>query len=80
MDTLSTMVVMLIWGGFGGGGPAVIPDFQNLLACEQAQATVEDFYRPQHLVRTKCVELPKAIRPDAERAEYERLKRKFEGP
>lgn len=78
IEVTSTMAAMLIWVGFGNGGPAVVPGFENLLACEHALPVVEEFYKPQLHVVTKCVELPKAVRPDSERGEYERLKRKFE--
>lgn len=43
MSTAS-IVVMLVWAGTGHGGPAVIPGFATLAACERAKAEVVEFY------------------------------------
>jgi hypothetical protein len=54
------MIVMLIWGAGANGGPAVLPGFATMQACNasitivQAQAPVPIFGS----WRARCVELP----------------------
>jgi len=54
------MIVMLIWNGGGNGGPAVLPGFATMQACNAA-ITIVQTQSPGPFfggVRAKCVELP----------------------
>jgi hypothetical protein len=54
------MIVMLIWNGGGNGGPAVLPGFATMHACNAA-ITIVQTQSPGPVfggVRAKCVELP----------------------
>jgi len=58
----SFMIVMLIWGGGGNGGPAVLPGFQTMQACEAA-ITIVQSPGPNTPLRgwralATCVQLP----------------------
>jgi len=63
IEMAASMVVMLIWIGPSQGGPATIPGFHTIEACEAAQSDVRrgflaiSGYRYDEAVKTKCVEL-----------------------
>lgn len=57
---MPTIVAMLIWLGSVHGGPAVLPGFSTLAACEAARPEIERAAREAPLRATpytRCVEV-----------------------